>query len=172
MRNEDALTYQAKTPGDLLREALRFVLHTLFAVLTLVAIVAAFQLLHADPEAVAPKYLATLFAFLVPLLAGLTVARLRYDPAAAYTWVAGLLFFAAISVAVLDLPTGPGLCQGCDASHKLTRTFFSFKNGSGLLGGDGVLVGVWVPFALIGYAAGTRLSRRTAAAASADTAPK
>jgi hypothetical protein len=32
---------------------------------------------------------------------------------------------------VLDLPTGKGLCESCEAVEKLWRTFFDIRHGSG-----------------------------------------
>jgi hypothetical protein len=57
---------------------------------------------------------------------------------------------------VLDLPTGTGLCEKCLAFDKLYRTFFDISHGSGLMGGDGLLVGTWIPLSMIGYSVGAR----------------
>ncbi len=67
--------------------------------------------------------------------------------------------FSVVCVWVLDLPTGPGLCEKCDSGHlleRLIRTFFDIKHGSGLMGGDGLLVGTWIPLSMIGYAIGAK----------------
>ena len=55
--------------------------------------------------------------------------------------------------------TGPGLCESCGATEKLWRTFFTFNNGSGLMGGDGLLIGAWIPLSMLGYAIGAKLAR-------------
>ena len=55
---------------------------------------------------------------------------------------------------MIDLPTGPGLCETCGTIERLWRTFFSIDNGSGLLAGEGLLVGAWLPLSMIGYAVG------------------
>jgi hypothetical protein len=42
---------------------------------------------------------------------------------------------------------------------KLWRTFFSINKNSGLLGGDGILIGTWIPLSMIGYAIGAKIAR-------------
>ena len=161
---EDFEVSQGKTAGDLGREALWFGLHTLCAVLILLLIVLAFWAAHVAPEAPNPKYLCTGLALLVPLIGGFIVVKLRPGPTseiARYVWISGLLFFSLVCVWVLDLPTGPGLCEHCGALSKLTRTFFEIQDGSGLMGGDGLLVGTWVPLSMIGYAIGAKLGLDT-----------
>ena len=147
---------QGKTAGDLGREALWFMLHTIFAVLVLIGILIAFAIAHTDPDAYGPKILATVLAFLLPLVVGFFVARVRQDKTAKYVWISALLLFSIVCVWVLDLPTGNGLCEHCLAVEKLYRTFFDINHGSGLMGGDGLLVGTWMPLAMIGYAVGAR----------------
>ncbi len=61
-----------------------------------------------------------------------------------------------VCVWVLDLPTGNGLCNDCGAFDKLWRTFFSIDHNSGLMAGDGLLIGTWTPLAMIGYAVGAK----------------
>ena len=154
---EDFEISQGKTAGDLGREALWFTIHTFIAVLTLIVIVALFWLAHTDPESNTPKLLCTALALIGPMLVGFLIAKARRDDTARYVWISGLLTFAIVCVWVLDLPTGPGLCEHCGAVSKLTRTFFQINDGSGLMGGDGLLVGTWIPLSMIGYAIGARL---------------
>jgi hypothetical protein len=151
---------QGKTIGDLGREAFWFVAHTMFAVLILLAIVGAIWLTHPDPDAAAPKLYCTGLALLVPMIGGFLIAKLQQNPVAQYIWIAAFVFFALVSVWVLDLPTGNGLCEACanDPVQKLVRTFFSIRHGSGLMGGDGLLVGTWVPLAMIGYSIGAHFA--------------
>ena len=104
-----------------------------------------------------PKLVGTALALLVPLLGGFAIARVQGNYVAGYVWISGLLLFSVICVWVLDLPTGNGLCENCGAVSKLSRTFFEINNGSGLMGGDGLLVGTWLPLAIIGYSVGARL---------------
>ena len=157
---EDFEVSQGKSAGDLGREALWYAIHTLLAVAILLLVVAAFWAAHVDPDAPNPKYLCTLLALLIPLLGGFIIVKMRPGPTSEitrYVWISGLLFFSLICVTVLDLPTGPGLCEHCGALDKLSRTFFEVQNGSGLLGGDGLLVGTWIPLSMIGYAIGAKL---------------
>jgi hypothetical protein len=115
-----------------------------------------------EPDSATPKVYATALAFVVPLIGGFLIARIERNRSQAqvarYVWISGLLFFAAVCVWVLDLPTGNGLCESCvnEPVQKLWRTFFSFNHGSGLMGGDGVLVGFWMPLSMIGYAVGAK----------------
>jgi hypothetical protein len=148
-----------KTTGDLMREAGWFVLHTLIAVLVLVVIVAAFWLAHVDPDASMPKILCTILAVLLPAAVGFGLGRLLPGNVAPNVWISGLLFFLVVCVYTLDLPTGNGLCNDCGAVDKLWRTFFSIDHNSGLLGGDGLLLGLWIPLSMIGYAMGARISK-------------
>ena len=147
---------QGKTAGDLTREAFWYTIHTLIAVAVLAVIVIGFWIARVDSEANGPKILCTFMAFLVPSVFGFFIARSRQDRIAQYVWISGLLTFAVVCVWVLDLPTGNGLCEKCGAVEKLYRTFFDINNGSGLMGGDGLLVGTWVPLSMIGYAIGAR----------------
>ena len=150
-----------KSIGNLVSDALWFALHSLLAVFLLAAVWGIITLAHPDPDSATPKVFATALAFLVPLVAGFLIARTQrnreHAQVARHVWIAGLLLFAAICVWVLDLPTGPGLCETCGPAEKLWRTFFDINHGSGLMGGDGLLVGAWVPLSMIGYAAGAAL---------------
>ncbi len=147
---------QSKTAGDLGREAISFIIHTLLAVLFLALVVFGIGLTNPDPDAALPKIIGTILAFLVPMIAGFVIVRIQPAHEAKHVWVSGLVFFALVCVWVLDLPTGNGRCEACadDPIQKLQRTFFSIHNGSGLMNGDGLLVGTWIPLAMIGYAIG------------------
>jgi hypothetical protein len=90
------------------------------------------------------------------MFAGLIIARVQQNYTAQYVWISGLVIFAVVCVWVLDLPTGNGLCESCGATEKLWRTFFSFTHGSGLMGGDGPLLGAWIPLSMISYAIGAK----------------
>ncbi len=155
--NEDFEVAQGKTAGDLGQEALWFFLYTVFAVLVLFAVVFGIYLTHPDPDAPGPKILGTVLGFLVPMIVGFIIAKVRPDRIARYVWISGMLVFAIVCVWVLDLPTGVGLCDKCGAVEKLYRTFFDINHGSGLMGGDGLLVGTWIPLSMIGYAIGARV---------------
>ena len=154
--NQDFDLVQGKTAGDLTREALWYSVHTIVAVLVLGLVVFAVSLTHPEIDQAAPKYYCTVLAFLVPAIFGFFIAKSRQDRTARYIWISGLLTFSIVCVWVLDLPTGNGLCEKCGAVEKLTRTFFDVEHGSGLMGGDGLLVGTWIPLSMIGYAIGAR----------------
>ena len=147
---------QGKSAGDLGREAVWFTLHTIIALLVLAAILITFWVVHTDPDATQPKIMATFLAFLIPMIVGFIIARVRQDRTAKYVWISAVLLFSIVCVWVLDLPTGNGLCEHCLAVEKLYRTFFDINHGSGLMGGDGLLVGTWMPLSMIGYAVGAR----------------
>lgn len=148
---------RSKTLGDLGREALWYALHTLFAIAVLLCILYGGMLLKADPDSIEPKLVGTVLAFVLPLLVGFAVAKKQHNDVAQYVWISGLLIFSSVCVWVLDLPTGAGLCEHCGAMDKLWRTFFDITHGSGLMGGDGLMVGVWVPLSLFGYAIGASM---------------
>lgn len=149
---------QDKTPGELVREAFWFLTHTLVAVILLAIAIGVISFNNPDPDSSTPKALGTVLAFLVPMIGGFLLARIHHNNIAAYVWVAGLIFFSIICVRVLNLPTGTGLCEGCGPLEKISRTFFTFTHGSGLMGGDGLLIGSWIPLSTIGYAIGAKLA--------------
>ena len=145
---------QGKTAGDLTREALWYTIHTILAVIVLALVVFGISLSHPEIDQNGPKILGTFLAFIVPMFFGFFVTKNRQDRTAKYVWISGLLTFSIVCVWVLDLPTGNGLCEKCGAVEKLYRTFFDINHGSGLMGGDGLLVGTWIPLSMIGYAVG------------------
>lgn len=147
--------------GDLGREAAWFTLHSVLAIVSLAVMMMAFTIFHPSAESSAPKVLASLLAFVVPMIGGFAATKGLRNHIGQFVWITGLLVFAAACVWVIDLPTGPGLCQDCGPGHlllRLWRTFFDFSNGSGLISGYGVLVGFWAPVSLIGYAMGSRFA--------------
>jgi hypothetical protein len=145
---------QDKTLGDLGRESVWFLAHTLLAVIILAITIGVITLNHPDPDSNVPKLAGSILAFLVPMVGGFLIARMQQNHIARYVWISGLVLFSVVCVWVLDLPTGNGLCETCGAVEKLWRTFFTFTHGSGLMGGDGLLVGAWIPLSMIGYAVG------------------
>ena len=149
-------TIKGKSVGELGWEAFWFLTNTLLAVLFMALALGAMTMTHPDTDATTPKLLGTGLAFLVPMLGGFLVAKFQQNDTAGYVWISGLLLFSVVCVWVLDLPTGNGLCEHCGAVEKLWRTFFDIGNGSGLMGGDGVLVGTWTPLAMIAYSIGAR----------------
>jgi hypothetical protein len=154
--NTNQTISQDKTIGELGREALWFLTHTFLALVFLYIVIGVMWLNSPDPDSANPKLLATVLSFLVPMIAGFFIARGQRNKVAGYVWISGVVFFSVICVWVLDLPTGPGLCEDCGAVEKLWRTFFSINHGSGLMAGDGLLFGSWIPLSMIGYAVGAR----------------
>lgn len=147
-----------KSVGDLGREAFWFTTHTVLALAVLAAVVGAMSFMHPDPESASPKMLATLLAFFVPMLGGLVISNVQKNDVSRKIWISGLLLFSVVCVWVLDLPTGPGLCEKCGLVERLYRTFFFINGNSGLMGGDGILIGAWMPLSMIGYAVGSRFA--------------
>jgi hypothetical protein len=146
-----------KTPGELLAESLWFFTHLLFALGVYIAMVAVVYLLQPQPSYTL-ILIGTGLAFLLPAIAGFIIQRFRPDRIARHVWVFGLVYFCAICVYVLDLPTGPGLCDHCGAWEKVIRTVITFD--SGLMESNGDLVGSWPALAWIGYAIGARRSNK------------
>lgn len=93
----------------------------------------------------------------VPFVAGFIINKIRQDEIASLVWLLGLIIFLSVGLWVLDMPTGPNQCFRCDATQKLWLTFFSLDDDSGLLDGQGRLLGTWPAAALIGYSIGAKL---------------
>lgn len=142
--------------GDLAREALWFLIHTLVAIALLGGVLGVMTMNHPDPNSPGPKVVATVLAFLVPMFGGLVITRIQQNGTARYVWISGLVVFTVVCVWVLDLPTGVGLCEHCGSAEKIWRTFFSFTHGSGLMTGNGPLIGAWIPLAMMSYALGAK----------------
>lgn len=157
---------RGKSLGELGNEAGWYVAHTLFAVLSLFAAMAlasfAIPPLRDSFGTEAPidftsiQLIFTAVAFVVPMFAGFVIAKAKHNDIARYVWISGILMFSVVCVWVLDLPTGPGMCEHCGAFEKLTRTFFDIKHGSGLMGEEGLFIGTWMPLSMIGYAIGAK----------------
>jgi hypothetical protein len=159
----DSEQQQAATGGswDSLRA---FLLHTAGVLFLLIALIAGISLAQPQGDPRQLKLVATALAVALPFLAGFAVARMwprrTWCRSGRQVWLAGLIILAAASVWISSLPTGPGQCDGCSRTQKLTHTFFVFDNGSGLMNGDGLLVGCWVPLATLGYSLGVALGLR------------
>jgi len=136
-------------------QALSFSMHTLLALGTWVALMLLGYVLN--PAAV-PQLVILLLSILVPMIVGNIVTRLRQDEMATLVWLIGLIWMLIISLWILDMPTGPNECFQCDATDKLTRTFFSLPKPSGLIDNDGPFLGTWPAAALVGYSLGARLA--------------
>lgn len=148
---------QQKKPSRLSSQAVRFFLHTALAVGSwLVLMLLGYAL---NPRGVS-QIAILLLSLCVPLLVGFAVASFRPDDMASVVWLAGLIWMLIISLWILDMPTGPNACFQCDATEKLTRTFFSLPRPSGLIDNDGPFLGTWPAVALVGYSIGARFAFR------------
>ena len=92
------------------------------------------------------------------------ITSFRQDEMATAVWLVGMIWLLIIALWVLDMPTGPDQCFQCGATEKLTRTFFSLPQPSGLIDNDGPFLGTWPAAALAGYSIGARLAMKKAPA--------
>jgi hypothetical protein len=141
----------------LARQALSFFLHTLVALASWVALM---LLGYAVNPAGISQSVILILSLAVPLAAGWIVARIHPSEMAAIVWLAGFIWLMIVGLYVLDLPTGPGRCFHCGAMEKLSRTFFSLPDASGLMDDDGPFLGSWPAAALVGYSIGAWLGMR------------
>jgi hypothetical protein len=144
-----------KSPATLSKQAMVFFMHVALALGSWLALMLLGYALN--PRAV-PQSAILLLSIFVPLVAGHIVTRLRQDELAPQVWIIGLIWILIASLWILDMPTGLNLCFQCDATEKLTRTFFSLPRPSGLIDNDGPFLCTWPAAALIGYAIGARLT--------------
>lgn len=156
IRTQTMLDAEDQKPGPTLpQQVVSFLLHTLLALGSWLALMLVGYLLN---PAGLPQIIILFLAIVVPLGAGFAVCRVRPDETASLVWLVGLIWFLIISLWVLDMPTGPNQCFQCDATEKLTRTFFSLPKPSGLIDNDGPFIATWPTAALVGYAIGASLS--------------
>jgi hypothetical protein len=153
---------EERSPATLTGQAMVFFMHIVLALGTWIALMMIGYALN--PRGI-PQIMILLLSLFVPLVVGHVVNRLRQDELAPLVWLIGLIWILIVSLWILDMPTGPNQCFQCDATEKLTRTFFSLPRPSGLIDNDGPFLGTWPAAALIGYAIGARLAlhRRPAA---------
>jgi hypothetical protein len=148
---------EEKDPSRLSNQAIWFFAHTALAlgswlVLMLVGYVV-------NPPGVS-QLVILILSLGVPLLVGFAFTRVRQDEMGKVVWLVALIWMLIISLWILDMPTGPNACFQCDATEKLTRTFFSLPRPSGLIDNDGPFFGTWPAAALLGYSIGARLAFR------------
>jgi hypothetical protein len=141
--------------SKLSRQAISFLVHTLLALGSWLGLMAVGYAMN--PPAV-PQFFILALSMLVPFLVGHVVTRFRQDEMASAVWLVGLIWLLIISLWILDMPTGPNACFQCDATEKLTRTFFSLPRPSGLIDNDGPFLGTWPAAALLGYSIGAMLA--------------
>jgi hypothetical protein len=148
---------EERVQASLTQQAFWFFLHTFVG---LAAWAGLMLLGYIIQPAGVPQTLILLFSILVPLGAGFIVNRIRQDEMATLVWLLGLTWILVVALWILDMPTGPNACFQCDATEKISRTFFSFPSPSGLIDDDGPFIGTWPAAALFGYALGARLATR------------
>ncbi len=150
-------TEEDRNQARLSGQAASFFLHTVLALGSWLALI--FLGYTLNPPAVS-QWVILLLSFVVPFAVGHIVTRFRQDEMATLVWLVGLISMLILSLWILDMPTGPNACFQCDATEKLTRTFFSVPKPSGLIDNDGPFFGTWPAAALLGYSIGARLAMR------------
>lgn len=148
-----------QSSSDLSRQALSFLLHSLLALGSWMALM---LLGYAINPVGVPQLVILLFSAAVPLVVAFLVARIYPAEMATLVWLLGLIWFLIVCLWVLGMPTGPNQCFHCEATEKLTRTFFSLPGPSGLIDNDGPFIGTWPAVALFGYSIGAKLGFRRA----------
>jgi hypothetical protein len=141
--------------NQIFRQIFSFLLHAVLALLAWAALMAAGYALNL-PQV--PQQMILVLSLFVPLVAGFAINYFRQDQSASIVWLLGLVWFLIIALWVMDMPTGPNECFQCDATDKLSRTFFSTPSPSGLIDNDGPFIATWPAVALLGYAIGARLA--------------
>jgi len=153
LRNDE----EEKGDSKLSQQALRFFAHTALALGAWLALMLLGYVLNLPRVSQSAILLLSIF---VPLVVGYAVTHVWQDEMATAVWLAGLIWLLIISLWILDMPTGPNACFQCDATEKLTRTFFSLPRPSGLIDNDGPFLGTWPAAALLGYSIGARFALR------------
>jgi hypothetical protein len=137
------------------RQALWVFLHTLLALGSWFALMLVGYAMN--QVGMMPQWLILLLSMAIPLTVGLVVCSLRRDETATVVWLVGVIWVLVFSLYLLDLPTGPGHCFQCGATDKLTRSFLSWPEPSGLVDDDAPFLAAWPAAALIGYSIGAKL---------------
>lgn len=141
--------------SNLGEQALWIVTHSLLAICSWAAMMLAISLMKLESV---PVLITLALSLIIPFIVGNVVTRFKQNEMATYTWLIGLIWFLIICLWILDMATGPNQCYHCDASQKLYLTFLSPSEDSGLIDGEGRLIGTWPTVALIGYGIGATLA--------------
>ena len=139
---------EEQSTSKLSTQALSFFLHSLLALASWMALM------------LLGYAVILLLSAAVPLAVGFLVARIYPAEMATLVWLLGIIWFLIVCLWVLNMPTGPNQCLQCEATEKLTRTFFSLPSPSGLIDNDGPFIGTWPAVALVGYSMGAKLGFR------------
>lgn len=150
---EQQIRSEEKPSSGLLKRPASFLLHTVLALAAWGAFMAAGYVMQ---PALSQSMILVLSA-LIPFAVGLLINKFLQSPMASTVWLLGLAWFLIVALWVLDMPTGPGQCYQCDATEKLSRSFFSTPGPSGLIDNDGPFLATWPAAALFGYSIGARL---------------
>ncbi len=150
---------EEQSQSSLSGQALSFFLHSFLALGSWLALM---LLGYAINPVGVPQLVILLLSLAVPLIVGLLVARIHSSEMATLVWLLGLIWFLIVCLWVMDMPTGPNQCFQCDATDKITRTFFSLPRPSGLIDNDGPFICTWPAVALLGYSIGAKLGFRRA----------
>jgi hypothetical protein len=146
--------FEEPSRSKLAGQALWFFLHSLLALGSWMALM---LLGYAINPVGIPQFAILLLSLAVPLLVGFLVARIHPTEMATAVWLLGLIWFLIVCLWVMDMPIGPNQCFQCDATDKITRTFFSWPRSSGLIDNDGPFICTWPVAALFGYSIGAKL---------------
>lgn len=143
--------------SNLLQQGGVVLLHSFVALATWAALMAGGYALN-RPEVAQGLILA--LSVCVPLVVGFLFNHIRQDRLAGTVWLVGVIWFLILALWVLDMPTGPNACFQCDATAKITRTFFSYPSPCGLIDNDGPFFATWPAAALFGYSMGAGLAMK------------
>lgn len=146
--------FEEQSTSKLSAQALSFFLHALLALGSWIGLMLLGYLIN--PVGV-PQLAILLLSTAVPLVVGFLIARVHPTEMATLVWLLGVVWFLIVCLWVLDMPTGPNQCFQCEATEKLTRTFFSLPRPSGLIDNDGPFIATWPAVALFGYSIGAKL---------------
>jgi energy-coupling factor transporter transmembrane protein EcfT len=148
---------EEQSTSKLSTQALSFFLHSLLALASWMALM---LLGYAINPSGVPQLVILLLSAAVPLAVGFLVARIYPAEMATLVWLLGIIWFLIVCLWVLNMPTGPNQCLQCEATEKLTRTFYSLPSPSGHIDNDGPFIGTWPAVALVGYSMGAKLGFR------------
>jgi hypothetical protein len=152
---EVAILEEEERVSNLGEQALWILLHSMLALGSWIAMMLVISMMKLESV---PVMITLALSLVVPMISGNIVTRFKQNEMASYTWLIGLIWFLIICLYILDMPTGPNQCYHCDASQKLYLTFLSPSDDSGLIDGEGRLLGTWPTMAFIGYGIGATLA--------------
>jgi hypothetical protein len=153
--DDGAILEEEERVSNLGEQALWILLHSVLAIGSWAAMMALITMAKVESL---PVMVTLALSFVIPFVVGNLITRFKQNEMASYTWLIGMIWFLIICLWILDMPTGPNQCYHCDASQKLFLTFLSPSEDSGLIDGEGRLLGTWPTMAFIGYGIGATLA--------------